>query len=494
MMGIREILVANEATNEGPRVKSYIFTYAGGRNFTPLDSIPYPYSIGAQGIQPADLNGDGVLDLVVANTKDYETGSWEVNSCILFGLSPVLGGFHPVFLPAFGGHPTAIADLNGDEFLDIVFPSNANNTTGWETEMVIYWGHENGSYGPWDPTRLPVFNNWECQLADLNLDGWLDILAVNGKNNQGYYTTDRIYWGPDFTAFTELPGVASANITIRDANLDGRLDLLISNWARGFDGAETLQTYSYLRYGPDYITGPVDSFPTCGAHGNMIADWNGDGWPDIFIGNEMIVWGQYYDTSFVYWNSPDGFDTENRTEIEVWAPNDCAWTDLGNIYDRTPTERYLSSEHSLDLDGRIVSVDSLRFHGNIPEGMSVSAWVRTGHGPWWDRWIRIGEDGRPVEPVVRGEKIQYRLVFALDYRNTTLFRIDSVMVFYRAENLFGTIKENESPESQDAKNWEIYDAAGRLIKKRKSGQLPRGVYFRVERKNGRPVSAGVFLE
>ena len=486
--GNPELLVANEITNEGPRVSSYIFTYDGTRGFRLLDSIPYPLSVGAQGIQPADLNNDGFLDLVIANAKDYATGSWDVNSYILWGPALFRDMASCQALPTPGGHPTAIADLDGDGFLDIIFPSNCSDATGWETEMVIYRGHRDGSYGTWDTMRLPASNNWECQVADLNRDGWLDIIAVNGKDNRGYYTADRIYWGPDFSGFAELPGVASSNITVGDLNLDGYLDLLISNWARGVHGAETLRTCSYIRYGPDYVSGPADSLITYGAHGNLIADWNRDGWPDIFIGNEMYSWGEYYRRSYVFWSSEGRFSQENAQTVGVWAPNDCVWTDLGNIYDRAPAERYLSSE--LACRASITSVDSLRVFGNIPEGLSVQAWVRTGRGARWNRWVSIGTDGRPAEPLASGNRLQYRLVIGLDHRKTSLFRIDSIKVFCQAE---GTVLSEDSP-AQAPDEYEIYDATGRLVGKGDIGRLPRGIYFRVAKRRGSSPSAEVMVK
>ncbi|MEO0140792.1 MAG: VCBS repeat-containing protein [candidate division WOR-3 bacterium] len=488
--GNPELLVANEVTNENPLPSSYIFTYAGGRRFELLDSIPYPYSIGAQGIQPADLNRDGVLDLVVANAVNHENGNWEVNSYILYGLSPSGKTFYPCPLPSFGGHPTVIADLNGDGFLDIVFPSNATNTTGWEGNMIIYWGNSAGTYGTWDTSWFPVSNNWESQVADLDRNGWLDIVAVNGKDNQGYYTKDRIFWGMKQVPFTDLPGIASSNITVYDVNLDGHLDMLISNWAKGTHGAETLQAYSYLLYGPDYIWGPKDSFPTFGAHGNMIADWNEDGLPDVFIGNEMASWGQYCPWSFVYWNSPHGFDISNRKRIDVWAPNDCVWTDLGNIYDRTPTERYLSSQY---IPGKIIcSLDSAKIFGEIPGDMSVSVWVRAGRGACWGPWIRMDEQGMPTGPAGTGDRLQYRLVIGLDYKTTTLFRIDSVKVFYQTDEGFAPTRELVSENTHY--DSEIYDASGRLVGRGEDMGLPRGIYFRITKKGNRIVSDEAILK
>ena len=472
--GELEISVGDELNwNVGSHTNSYIFGYAGNRQFSAEDAICYPYSCGAQSLQMADLNNDGYLDIVIANYQDYETENSEINSYVFLGPGPFWAREPAFTLPTFGGHLTSVADLNGDRFLDIIFSSNRDTTRGWETELLIFWGHENGTYGVWDTTRLPVCNNWENQVVDLNRDGWLDIVVVNGKDKEGYYTLDRIYWGPDFCIenSTGLPGVASSNITVADVNLDGVLDLVISNWARGPHGAETLAVYSYVRYGPDYVRGLVDSFPTLGAHGNLVADFNDDGWPDIFVGNEKSEWIGYYDTSCVFWGSPGGFDWNNPEKLETHAANDGVWTDLGNLYERKPIERYISSVYQAEneFDG----VDSVRLWGQIPEGMSVDLWIRTGECCGWGPWIRV-TGGVPENPNVAGTKMQYRLAINLDYKKTTRFSIDSVGVFYRVSKFLekpvspailfqkGASVFYTSPEDGVLS---VYDPVGKLVKR-----------------------------
>jgi hypothetical protein len=265
--------------------------------------------------------------------------------------------------------------------------------------------------------------------------------------------------------------VASSNITVADVNLDGVLDMVISNWARGPHGAETLAVYSYVRYGPDYVNGPVDSFPTLGAHGNLVADFNEDGWPDIFIGNEKSEWVGYYDTSCVFWGSPGGVDWDDPLKLETHAANDGVWTDLGNLDERKPTERYVSSVYQAEdeFDG----IDSMKLWGNIPDGMSVDLWIRTGECCGWGPWIRVIDDV-PESLVVRGTKMQYRLAIHLDYRQTSRFSVDSVGIFYRMSKY---LEKPASPAmllqkgasvfytSPEECVLSVYDPVGKLVKR-----------------------------
>lgn|GEM_PF-4465443 len=58
-------------------------------------------------------------------------------------------------LPTIGSIENAIADLNGDGKLDIIFSSDAS---GEGTESIIYWGDENNSYT--QKTNLDTNNAW----------------------------------------------------------------------------------------------------------------------------------------------------------------------------------------------------------------------------------------------------------------------------------------------------------------------------------------------
>ena len=63
----------------------------------------------------------------------------------------------------------AIADLNKDGFLDLVF-SDVDSEN-----LDIFWGGP-GNYGPEKRTLLKVQPSATVEIADLNGDGWLDVI------------------------------------------------------------------------------------------------------------------------------------------------------------------------------------------------------------------------------------------------------------------------------------------------------------------------------
>ena len=481
--GSLDIAVANE-TYWGPQ-RSYLYSYAGGRAFYPRDSVSEEWCLCPQALQLADLNGDGWLDLIVSDHQDPRTFQANVDSYVFFGPGPFWGREPDLALPTYGGHLTRVADLNGDGWLDILFSSNRADGHGWNGWLVIYWGGPEG-WGVWDTTMLPVNNNWETEVADLNGDGWLDLIAACGKDSVGYYTRDKIFWGPDFSRVSLLPGLASSNASVGDLNLDGWLDILLSNWATGTHGNETLGTYSFVRYGPDYVSGAVDSLWGWGAHGNLIADFNDDGWPDALLGCEMTQWGDVFaETSFVYWGSEEGLGGE-RAPVESWGFNDGVWLDLGNLYDRAPAFRYLSRVFLLSSPNRLEKVEVF---GQFPPGTGYQLWARALSGGGWGAWVPVQElESTPLT----GYAFQYRLVLYTDYKRTSLLRVDSVKLSLSSSGVeesggeWAVAAGAQVLYNLKAKaRFRVFDAAGRLRLQGSVGPgpgrldlsfLPRGRY------------------
>ncbi|GAG79378.1 unnamed protein product, partial [marine sediment metagenome] len=78
------------------------------------------------------------------------------------------------FLPGPGSHGASVANLNGDEYLDLIF------TAWYDTQSYIYWGDSTGySY-----SNMQILNPGYCYggsaVADMNTDGYLDIVYHRG--------------------------------------------------------------------------------------------------------------------------------------------------------------------------------------------------------------------------------------------------------------------------------------------------------------------------
>ena len=76
-----------------------------------------------------------------------------------------------------------VADLNRDNFQDILVINGNNNTTGHQ-DSFIYWGGKEG----WSPDRrtaLPSLRGDHATIADWNADGFLDIAIGNRGDKPG---------------------------------------------------------------------------------------------------------------------------------------------------------------------------------------------------------------------------------------------------------------------------------------------------------------------
>jgi hypothetical protein len=199
------------------------------------------YSGGGRAVSIAvgDLNGDGDVDLVVAN----ECVIFEVDNLCNSGVGVVgvlLGNGDGTFQPAVyylsGGWDAgsvAIEDMNGDGHPDLVVTDNRTAGRGHAGVML------NNGDGTFKDAILRTAGQEAGSVAagDLNGDGIPDIAVVNTcQNNQ--CTSGKVSFlagigGGDFTGVVSgalSGGILSAGIAMGDVNADGRPDVVVANY------------------------------------------------------------------------------------------------------------------------------------------------------------------------------------------------------------------------------------------------------------------------
>src|SRR5258705_13602535 len=97
---------------------------AGGISANRIVNIP---SLAGGGSTLADLNGDGWLDIVIANSSDGKTPL--VSSYIYWGSKTGFSTSRRTDLPTMGANGVAAADMNGDGFVDLVFANSTDDVT-----------------------------------------------------------------------------------------------------------------------------------------------------------------------------------------------------------------------------------------------------------------------------------------------------------------------------------------------------------------------------
>jgi hypothetical protein len=230
----------------------------------------------------ADLNGDGKPDLVVAN--EYS------NSVSVFLNMTTPGAAAPSFAAnvdfATGSLPDAVTvkDLNGDGKLDVIVANNSStvsvllNTTMPGTAP-SFAAHMDSATGQ-TPTSVAA--------ADFNGDGLPDLVTANFTDNTVSVLLNTTVLGaatvvPDFPQTTFATGTEPLSVVVRDLNGDGKPDLLITNY--GDNTASVLlntttpgaSTPSFAAQ-QTFATGSGPTFPAVG-------DLNGDGRPDVIVPN-----------------------------------------------------------------------------------------------------------------------------------------------------------------------------------------------------------------
>jgi type II secretory pathway component GspD/PulD (secretin) len=217
----------------------------------------------------ADFNGDGNLDLAVANQSD--------NTISIF-LGKGDGTFQTPTLLTTGHAPTALAtaDLNSDGHPDLAVVNQNDNTVS------IFLGNGDGTFQArtdYPTGAAPVY----VATGDFNGDGVLDLAVANNTDDTvsilfGQTGSNGTANGTFATRNDYEAGAGPTSIAVADYNLDGILDLAVTD--------STSNTLSLL-FG---LTGGVFNSNYEVATGTdplsvVTADFNGDGRPDGAIAN-----------------------------------------------------------------------------------------------------------------------------------------------------------------------------------------------------------------
>jgi hypothetical protein len=239
--------------------------------FNPAVSLNSP---GASQVAIADMNGDGLPDLVSA---DFNVSLFVQTSAGTFAA--------PISLYSGGANWVALGDLNGDGATDIALADNvgvkvlmhtgAASSTTYAAPVAVF-------------TQSPNFNVAGANIiaiADVDGDGLNDLLITDPGPTGGMSPAVFVLLQDPANHGTFLNPVGYAiatqdlpqSIVVKDLQGTGKLDIVIG-------GRQSVTVLLHDPANPGKFL-PASVYPAAGANEIAVADINGDGKLDIVVSN-----------------------------------------------------------------------------------------------------------------------------------------------------------------------------------------------------------------
>lgn len=247
------------------------------------DAIILPICTGPYQISSADLNGDGLHDLIMPCRGELlsPTLARPANDQLTVYLNPGQNGTwkRHDFQVGFGPYHSATADLDGDGRPDVVVPNYQSNDG---RDLAILYGAKNRD-ALFEPT----------QFMSLGSPDLINEYSLDERGQPNYPT----------------PGLTSAMIT--DVNRDGRPDIIAVSYQSNVffvlinEGNRRFRAVRYPQQAAPYdqqLGGPRDI---------AVADYNGDGTDDLaftmYESNLVEIWTGNGKGRFTPWRRMPSF-------------------------------------------------------------------------------------------------------------------------------------------------------------------------------------------
>lgn len=297
------------------------------------------------------------------------------------------------YLYFYNGGGVALGDIDNDGLVDVFLSGN-------QVKNQLYLNKGNLTFENISEKAGILGNstwNTGAVMGDINGDGLLDIyvcavVGINGfnghnelfiNNGDNTFTESAASYGLDIDSY-------SSSAAFLDYDLDGDLDIYLLNHA-----VHTQESFGLasLRYKRSYETGDkllrndgntfTDVSEDAGIYGGInsyglgvaISDFNQDGFPDIYVGND------FHEDDYYYLNNGDGTFSEKLKEYfghtsrfsmgnDVADLNHDGWPDIMSLDMLAEDEKVLkSSEGDEDIQTHKLRIERYGYHYQYTRNM-----------------------------------------------------------------------------------------------------------------------------
>lgn len=300
--------------------------WTGSKTGTLVDSGQQFGSSEASCAAAGDMDGDGDLDVVLGS----------LGGVIRILLNDGSGRFYDADIALVNGEGNnngaiAVADFNGDGHVDIVAANNYRGAGGDEMDRI--WLNDGAGGFTLDPDFLDDENGSAIAVADLNGDTYIDIIIGNGNTDFGQPGANSIWLNDGLGNFTESNVIGLGNtksVVVADLAGDNSPDIFVGNTggepnrifigdgsggftdsgqaigssrtnvavAYDFDGVNGIDVFCgnfnedsklWINNGTGTLSDSGQSFGSSSTKSAGAVDADGDGILDLFIGNGVNI-------------------------------------------------------------------------------------------------------------------------------------------------------------------------------------------------------------
>ncbi len=322
--GNLDLVVAGSVDGTTTACVTDLFINSGAPNYELVLDETYPFvGISAEGndngtriIEVVDYNNDGWLDVFLTGNHG---ATWDVsgnsrvvalyknnNGTFELQTTPVDGSAN--FLSMNGGSIHS-GDVNNDGYADMIvsgYNDNAQNVT------VLYVNNGNETFSAYNQSATLFTGQMQGEtfFADINNDGWQDIVEVGRDVKNGWASFANLFINNKDLTFTKIASGTTGLIggtavaAVGDVNNDGMTDIVLSGW-----GPNT--TFFYNKGDNTFMAHPIDPDIARARAGSIsLVDFTNDGnldfsifgyrdggggtptnptWPHYFLVNNLIT-------------------------------------------------------------------------------------------------------------------------------------------------------------------------------------------------------------
>ena len=251
----------------------------------------------AVSVATGDFNADGKTDLVVANQCETSANCNNGNAGVLLGNGD--GTFQTAKNYVSGGNNTSgltVSDLSEDGRTDLVLANQCQAAGNCGVGSVsVLMGNGDGTFQSAQSYISDGVLAQSVGIGDWNGDMKPDLAIVNQcQSASACNGTVTILLGDGDGTFQAPPSYASGgydadSVAVGDLNNDGKPDLVVANLCQASNCSQRNSGYlSVLLGNGDGTFQPPQEYATggFGASSVAIADFNGDGNPDVVVANQ----------------------------------------------------------------------------------------------------------------------------------------------------------------------------------------------------------------